>query len=95
VPDPQEPTLSQLTDEILRFRDDRDWAQFHTPRNLAAALAIESAELQETMLWKTDAEVAQMIREAPWDLRRECGVSSPAWGPYFEAHRRRHEEPLR
>jgi hypothetical protein len=37
-------------DAILRFRDEREWAQFHTPRNLAAALAVEAAELQETML---------------------------------------------
>jgi NTP pyrophosphatase (non-canonical NTP hydrolase) len=44
----------------LRFRDDRDWAQFHTPKNLAAALSIEAAELQETMLWKTDAEISEM-----------------------------------
>src|SRR5688572_30625673 len=49
--------LSVLTEEIVRFRDERDWAQFHTPRNLAAALSIEAAELQETMLWKTDAQV--------------------------------------
>ena len=44
--------LQQLAAEILAFRDERDWAQFHTPKNLAAALAIEAAELQELMLWK-------------------------------------------
>jgi NTP pyrophosphatase (non-canonical NTP hydrolase) len=42
---------------LLAFRDARDWKQFHTPRQLAAALAIEAGELQQTMLWKTDAEV--------------------------------------
>jgi NTP pyrophosphatase (non-canonical NTP hydrolase) len=46
--------LADLTEEILRFRDERDWAQFHTPRNLAAALAIEAGEVQELMLWKQD-----------------------------------------
>lgn len=48
-------------DEIIAFRDERDWAQFHTPKNLAAALAIEAGELQELMLWKTDAEVAELV----------------------------------
>jgi hypothetical protein len=47
--------LADLRRAILRFRDQRNWAQFHTHKNLAAALAIEAAELQETLLWKTDA----------------------------------------
>jgi NTP pyrophosphatase (non-canonical NTP hydrolase) len=46
--------LDLIIREILRFRDERDWEQFHTPRNLAAALSIEASELQELMLWKTD-----------------------------------------
>lgn len=46
-----------LLHEILKFRDARDWAQFHTPKNLAAAIAIEAAELQEHFLWKSDAEI--------------------------------------
>ncbi len=47
--------------EITAFRDERDWAQFHTPRNLAAALGIEAAELQQEMLWKTDAQVTELL----------------------------------
>jgi NTP pyrophosphatase (non-canonical NTP hydrolase) len=58
---PMNDSLSALSAEILRFRDERDWAQFHTPRNLAAALAIEAAELQEIMLWKTDAQVRELF----------------------------------
>ncbi len=50
-------TLAALVDAVRRFRDDRDWAQFHTPKNLAATIAIEAAELQERFLWKTDSEV--------------------------------------
>ena len=53
--------LQELIAEIIAFRDERDWAQFHTPRNLAAALGIEAAELQQEMLWKTDAEVAELV----------------------------------
>lgn len=54
-------SLESLLEEILRFRDERDWGQFHSPKNLAAALAIEAAELQETMLWKSDSEVETLL----------------------------------
>ncbi|MFM9059760.1 MAG: nucleotide pyrophosphohydrolase, partial [Planctomycetaceae bacterium] len=57
-------TLRQLVAAVRRFRDERDWAQFHTPKNLAAATAIEAAELQERFLWKTDAEVDRDLADA-------------------------------
>ena len=57
-------TLAELVATVCRFRDARDWAQFHTPKNLAAATAIEAAELQERFLWKTDAEVDQDLADA-------------------------------
>ncbi len=56
--------LSDLVAAIRQFRDDRDWAQFHTPKNLAAAVAIEAAELQERFLWKSDAEVDRDLADA-------------------------------
>ncbi|MFN9368736.1 MAG: MazG-like family protein [Planctomycetia bacterium] len=46
-----------------RFRDARDWSQFHTPKNLAAAIAIEAAELQERFLWKSDKEIARDLKD--------------------------------
>jgi NTP pyrophosphatase (non-canonical NTP hydrolase) len=57
-------TLAEILAAVARFRDDRDWSQFHTPKNLAAAIAIEAAELQERFLWKTDAEVDQDLADA-------------------------------
>lgn len=56
--------LSEVMLQILAFRDERNWKQFHSLRNLAAALAIESGELQEVMLWKTDAEVQEFACSA-------------------------------
>ena len=53
--------LPALVKQILAFRDERDWAQFHTPKNLAAALAVEAAELQELMLWKGKEEVDHLV----------------------------------
>jgi len=57
-------TLADLVAAVCRFRDERDWAQFHTAKNLAAAVAIEAAELQERFLWKTDAEVERDLADA-------------------------------
>ena len=56
-------TLADLVAAVARFRDERDWNQFHTPKNLAAATAIEAAELQERFLWKTDAEVDEDLAD--------------------------------
>ena len=50
-------SMQEIVAELVAFRDARDWKQFHTPRQLAAALAIEAGELQQAMLWKTDPEV--------------------------------------
>ena len=47
------PLMQQATEALLKFRDERDWKQFHDPKNLAAALSIEAAELNEVFLWKT------------------------------------------
>jgi len=48
--------IRELIDLLETFRDERDWAQFHDSKNLALALSIEAAELNELFLWKKDAE---------------------------------------
>lgn len=50
-------SIGDLINEIVKFRDERDWRQFHTPKDLAAAIAIESAELQERFLWKSESDI--------------------------------------
>jgi NTP pyrophosphatase (non-canonical NTP hydrolase) len=57
-------SLGETLGAILKFRDERDWAQFHTPRHLGAAMAIEAGELQQVMLWKSDEEVAATIADS-------------------------------
>ena len=63
-------TIEDMTARIREFRDARDWNQFHNPKELAAALAIEAAELQEIFLWKdyeaSNAAVEEK-NEAPRD----------------------------
>ena len=66
--------LSTLTDALRRFRDERNWAQFHTLRNLIVSLNLEAAEMLELTQWKSDAEMDELLdnektREA---LRDEC-----------------------
>ena len=54
-------TLGELTQRVLRHRDERQWAQFHTPKELAISLCVESAELLSLMQWKSPAEVEQVV----------------------------------
>lgn len=48
--------LQPLVDALRAFAAARDWEQFHTPKNLAAALSVESAELLEHFQWLTEAQ---------------------------------------
>ena len=49
-------SLRELQSKVREFRDRRGWEQLHHPKDLAAALAIESAELQELFLWVKEAD---------------------------------------
>jgi len=49
--------LHELTGKIVQFRDERNWAQFHTLKDLLLGLNIEVGELQELFLWKSDTEI--------------------------------------
>ena len=63
MPLPTTVEIKEIIEALVAFRDAREWKQFHTPRQLAAALAIEVGELQQTMLWKTDAEVEAALAD--------------------------------
>lgn len=54
-------SINEIISKVTAFRDDRDWKQFHTPGHLAAAIAIEAAELQEEFLWKTPEQISRKI----------------------------------
>lgn len=61
--------LGDCVDRLLAFRKARDWEQFHRPKELAAALAIEAGELQELFLWKPE-ESAEQVRAGATRLDR-------------------------
>jgi hypothetical protein len=46
----------KIREVILKFRDDRDWKQFHNPKDLATALGIEASELEEMFLRKSQED---------------------------------------
>lgn len=52
-----EPSLEGLTEELRAFADERDWQQFHTPRNLVLALCGEVGELASEVQWLSDDEL--------------------------------------
>ena len=57
-------TTIQTLKQLLRdFRDERDWEQFHDPKNLAEAISIEAAELLELFLWQTSADVRRSMKD--------------------------------
>jgi len=63
--------LKGLTDKIIKFRDDRDWLQFHNPKDMALSLCLEAAELLEHFQWKTPDQVASHIRTHKEDIADE------------------------
>jgi len=56
-------SLTQLRMRINQFVQERDWAQFHTPKNLAMAMIVEAAELVEQFQWDTPTESVQLASE--------------------------------
>lgn len=56
--------LDEVIKKLTKFRDERDWEQFHNSKDLALAISIEAAELNELFLWKT-AEESEKV-----DLKR-------------------------
>ena len=69
---------------VLRFRDDRDWLQFHTPKDLAISLSLEAAELLEVFQWSgTDLrceEKQDKIREELADVLSYCILMADVCG---------------
>lgn len=67
-PESSDPLLA-LRDALRRFAAERDWDQFHSPKNLAAALSVEAAELLEHFQWLTAEESAAL----PPETRAQVG----------------------
>jgi NTP pyrophosphatase (non-canonical NTP hydrolase) len=52
----------QLLQQLIEFRRERDWEQFHNPKDLAISLSIEAAELLEWFQWRSEEEIKQQLQ---------------------------------
>lgn len=64
-------SLQHLRHRLNEFVNERDWAQFHTPKNLAMAMIVEAAELVEHFQWDTPAESQQLTPEKCEEVSHE------------------------
>ena len=74
----------ETINKILKFRDDRDWKQFHNPKDLAISISLEAAELLEVFQW-SGADVSNegkqdKIREELADVVNYCVLMADACG---------------
>ena len=61
--------IKKITDKLIEFRNERDWEQFHNPKDLALAINIESSELLEEFLWKKHEEAkVEKVKEELADV---------------------------
>jgi NTP pyrophosphatase (non-canonical NTP hydrolase) len=67
----ESPGLDELREQLRQFARERDWDQFHSPKNLAMALAVEAAELLENFQWLTEEQSRELDPEAREAVRRE------------------------
>lgn len=65
-------SLEALRDELRKFASDRDWNQFHSPKNLAIALNVEAAELLEHFQWISEAASSALNTEQRTKVREEA-----------------------
>lgn len=65
--------MNDLRDPIRAFIEERDWEQFHSPKNLAMALSVEVAEVVEHFQWLTEEQSMKLPPEKLAELREEIG----------------------
>lgn len=82
-------SISELIKQVVKFRDDRNWKQFHNPKDLALSISLEAAELLEVFQWSgTDLEVlnkSDKIKEELADVIMYCILMADATGLDFES----------
>ncbi|MCB5190015.1 nucleotide pyrophosphohydrolase [Methylobacillus arboreus] len=72
MPDADKPdSLDQLRARINHFVQERNWEQFHTPKNLAMAMIVEAAEIVEHFQWDTPAESAALSEQRKTEIGHE------------------------
>ena len=63
--------IKELTEKIKKFRDARDWKQFHNPKDVALSLVLEAAEVLEHFQWKNEVEIEEYLRSNKENIGEE------------------------
>jgi NTP pyrophosphatase (non-canonical NTP hydrolase) len=66
-----EPDVKNLTKRIVKFRDARDWKQFHNPKDMSLSLVLEAAEVMEHFQWKSMDEMKKHVLENKIEIAEE------------------------
>jgi NTP pyrophosphatase (non-canonical NTP hydrolase) len=64
-------TVEEVTRQIRAFRDERGWARFHNPKDMAIGISVEAAELLQHFLWKSKEESEARAREHIAEVKEE------------------------
>jgi dCTP diphosphatase len=65
--------MKEIIEKLRAFTDERDWAKFHSPKNLAMALSVEAAEIVEHFQWLTQEQSCRMDADKLAAVREEIG----------------------
>ena len=65
--------IDDLVNRLRKFADERDWEQFHSPKNLSMALAVEVAELMEHFQWLTEEQSRNLDQKTLARVKEEIG----------------------
>ncbi|MCL4382796.1 MAG: nucleotide pyrophosphohydrolase [Patescibacteria group bacterium] len=76
--------IKKLTEEVVKFRNERKWQQFHKPKDMAISLALEAAEVLEHFQWKTEEEVEQYLKNHREHIADE--LSDVLWWVLLMSH---------
>jgi dCTP diphosphatase len=63
--------IESLTEKIIKYRDDRDWKQFHNPKDLALSLMLEAGEVAEHFQWKSKEEMEEYVKTHKEEIGEE------------------------
>lgn len=64
--------MKNITEKLIKFRNDRNWQQFHTPENLSKSIVLEAAELLENYQWESGKENIENVKEELADIVGYC-----------------------
>ncbi len=64
-------TINEIVEEIVNFRNSRDWKQFHNPKDMALSLVLEAGEVMEHFQWKNKKEMKSHIRNNKNEIAKE------------------------